>query len=321
MRYLIGSALLILFFACDNTIKGTVASPPEEIAKKKTEREKLIKAKGLDIKPIKTTGFASPECIHWNGQFFFVSNVGKELKPMEEDNDGYINTVSFKGKIEKEKFITGLNAPKGMFQVNDLLYVADIDKVRVFEAEVGQAIDLIDFSKENASFLNDITFAPGKLYVSATNLGQIFEIDLKTNKYKKLEVEGDLTSVNGLHFDYRAQQLYFVGFGKDGQPDGGIYRINMKAPKLKAIKVCDHKGMLDGVGKISKHELLVSDWNGEFPLIKINLQDGSFEKIEAPEKINGPADFSFTQRGSMLWIPAMMDGNIHGFPIATKFNK
>ncbi len=42
-------------------------------------------------------GFSSPESIAWDGSHYYVSNVGKELKPMENDGDGFISRMDAKG--------------------------------------------------------------------------------------------------------------------------------------------------------------------------------------------------------------------------------
>jgi hypothetical protein len=42
-------------------------------------------------------GFASPESIAWDGTHYYVSNVGKELKPTEKDGVQFLNDVCAAG--------------------------------------------------------------------------------------------------------------------------------------------------------------------------------------------------------------------------------
>mgnify|MGYP000385513130 CR=1 FL=1 len=78
-------------------------------------------------------GFSSPESIAWDGSHYYVSNVGKELKPMEKDGDGFISRMDAKGEILQLDFIGKLNAPKGMIVIEKTLYVCDVDVLLGFD--------------------------------------------------------------------------------------------------------------------------------------------------------------------------------------------
>ncbi len=81
------------------------------------------------IKQIWSTGkiFQVPESVlyYHNSDVLFVSNIVGN--PSGEDGRGFISKLSTQGKIINLKWITGLNAPKGMAVFNDKLYVADIN--------------------------------------------------------------------------------------------------------------------------------------------------------------------------------------------------
>lgn len=83
------------------------------------------------IKEVK--GFAHPESIYVDKNEIYVSNLGKELDPLAKDNDGFISKLDKNGDILQLKFISNLNAPKGMFKIKDILYVVDIDVVYGFK--------------------------------------------------------------------------------------------------------------------------------------------------------------------------------------------
>lgn len=78
-------------------------------------------------------GFKSPESIFVDKNSVYVSNVGEKLEPLAKDNDGFISKLDKNGKVLEHKFISNLNAPKGMMEVVNTLYVVDINVVRGFD--------------------------------------------------------------------------------------------------------------------------------------------------------------------------------------------
>src|SRR5665213_477048 len=88
-------------------------------------------------------GFQTPESVLYDdgADRYLVSNINGD--PGKADNNGYISDVSPDGKITTEKWIAGgankvtLNAPKGTGIANGVLYVADIDNVRMFDMKTG----------------------------------------------------------------------------------------------------------------------------------------------------------------------------------------
>ena len=74
-------------------------------------------------------GFSNPESVIYDAQLnhFYVSNVNGA--PNEKAGNGFISIVSFDGRMIQEKWMIGLNAPKGLAIHNRTLYVADIDEL------------------------------------------------------------------------------------------------------------------------------------------------------------------------------------------------
>ena len=52
-----------------------------------------------------------------------------KFKPLEEDENGYISKLDSNGNYVEKKWVTGLDAPKGLAIVKDHLFVADINKI------------------------------------------------------------------------------------------------------------------------------------------------------------------------------------------------
>ncbi|MEO2064920.1 MAG: ATP/GTP-binding protein, partial [Desulfurobacteriaceae bacterium] len=107
-------------------------------------------------------GFKTPESAQCYEGKVYVSNVGN-LPPDAKDGDGYIALVSKDGKILNDKFITGLNAPKGITFCSGKLFVTDIDRVVVADPERGRILKEVPI--KGAKFLNDATCYRGKVFV------------------------------------------------------------------------------------------------------------------------------------------------------------
>ena len=72
---------------------------------------------------------------------YLVSNINGA--PLDKDNNGYITELSPDGKVVNAKLVEGgkgkvtLHAPKGSALKDGVLYVADIDTVRLFDRKTG----------------------------------------------------------------------------------------------------------------------------------------------------------------------------------------
>ncbi len=61
----------------------------------------------------------------------YVANING--KPTEKNNMGFISKVSLDGKIDTLKWVSGMNAPKGMGINGNMLYVTDIDRIHAID--------------------------------------------------------------------------------------------------------------------------------------------------------------------------------------------
>jgi hypothetical protein len=75
--------------------------------------------------------------------------------PWDADGKGGVGKLSMDGKSYDSTWITGLNAPKGMGQVGNRLYIADISDVVVIDIPTGKIEKKIKL--DSAQGLNDIT--------------------------------------------------------------------------------------------------------------------------------------------------------------------
>jgi len=253
-------------------------------------------------------GFSSPESTIINGNYLYVSNVGKELKPTVKDADGFISKLSKDGAIENLHFIDGLDAPKGMSIVNNTLFVADIDTLRGFDLESKKEIFNLVFNDTN--FLNDITVKDDNtIFVSSSDLSAVYEVDITNKQYKKIV---DLTTANGLFYEdgilYGAQLGSSVNSMFDAK--GSFFQIDLKNGNKKT-QLGTFKGVLDGVYKVGD-KLYVSDWvnfekSGIIRIYDLKTKEQSILNVEP---FMGAADFWIDEKTNKLYLPQMLGGKV-----------
>src|SRR5256885_1840762 len=118
------------------------------------------------VKPvwILTDGFRLPEsaCYDPKTKKVFVSNMGSA--PDAKDGSGYIAVVTLDGKVESAKWVTDLNAPKGIRTFEDTLWVSGIDELIGIDIPTAKVTKRV--KPEGAKFLNDVAIAKdGTVYV------------------------------------------------------------------------------------------------------------------------------------------------------------
>ena len=158
-------------------------------------------------------GFATPESVVFDKKrdVYLVSNINGS--PHAKDQNGFISKITpeadNKYKVET-KFIDGsqsksaLDAPKGLAIVGDTLYVADIDRVRLFDATSGVSQGEIELP--GATFANGIAGGKnGLVYVTDSGLDEKFASNgsdavwlIKKGKAKKLVSGAELGGPNGV---------------------------------------------------------------------------------------------------------------------------
>jgi hypothetical protein len=257
------------------------------------------------------SGFSSPESVISDGKFIYVSNLGLKPQPTVKDTDGYISKLSLKGEIIKMKFISGLNAPKGMAVAGNKLYVTDIDAVKGFDLKTGTEVFNLSFEKEKLSFLNDLCSKDEKhLFVSATDVSKIFEIDLAAKKYAELLTTDSLLNPNGLFYDGTIKALYVVTMNKKGR----LYSVVLGEKKNMRVTIFSEVGLYDGLCKAGK-DFFVSDWGfdgkGKIKLFNSLEMKFSTPDLKGKNIFSGPADFFYNEKTKKFWVPEMLTGNLH----------
>jgi hypothetical protein len=268
----------------------------------------LLSAKAQKIKEI--GGFQNPESVIAHKDQLFVSNTGEKLDPIAKDGDGYITMLNREdGKVIEQKFISGLNSPKGMYIKCGVLYIADIDKIVGYNIKTKKKVFEADLSKFGVTYANDLARAHGGFYVSATLNDAVYKVCKKKAKVKQLKIKGDVKGANGL-FRKPGGRLYVANYGRADQPDGGFGRIKRCHKKYVEF----HKGgIYDGIVKY-KGRLLVTDWvnsaESKGRLVAYKHCKKKFTEINLGRTIDGPSDIYKDKKHRVLWIPAMKENKI-----------
>jgi len=264
---------------------------------------------------VKFTGFSTPESVLYDAENdrYLVSNI--DGKPGDADGKGFISELTPDGGVKTLKWIEGgqkkvtLNAPKGMAIVKGVLYVADLDVVRTFDAKTGAP--KADIKLEGATFANDIAASTdGKLYVSDTGMkqeGNDFKPTgtdavwiIENGKAKTLAKSADLGRPNGLLVD--GKSVWVVTFGS-----GELYQLDEKGQKSGAVK--PPKGTLDGLIN-ANGRVLVSSWEGQ----AIYERKGeSF--VPVLEQLSTPADIGFDSKRSRVLVPRFTSDTVEAYDL------
>ena len=101
-------------------------------------------AQGLEKVWETTTELKTPESVLYDEErdIIYVSNINGS--PAELDGNGFISILDSNGKIKNLKWVTGLNAPKGMAIYKTKLFVSDIKQLVEIDIKSGKILKKYD---------------------------------------------------------------------------------------------------------------------------------------------------------------------------------
>ncbi len=259
-------------------------------------------------------GFSTPESVLYDAKndVYLVSNINGG--PSAADNNGFISRVSPDGSkvdlkwIEAGKSGVKLDAPKGSAIVGTTLYVADLTRLRTFDAGTGKPRGEIPLP--GCTFANDVAAGPGGTVfvsdsgikiddkgVTPTGSDAVYVVD--HGRAKVLAKGEDLGHPNGLFF--AGDKLWVVTFGS-----GEMYSLDKAGKKGDAQKL--PKGQLDGIVPVGD-AFLVSSWEAQGVY---KGKPGASWDLVLPG-LKAPADIGLdTKRGRVL-VPLFMDGVVEAY--------
>ena len=261
----------------------------------------------LEVKWV-VDGLNEPESVVFDkkNSAIYISNINGD--PLKIDKNGYISKISVDGQILDKKWITGLDAPKGMAIFNDYLFVADVNKIwRINTSNKKKKL----FSVNGAGFLNDLVVdKKGRIYASDMFKNRIYQLkneNITIWKQSKL-----LDSPNGLLIE--GNYLIIACWGKiksgfDTEIKGKLIKVNLKTREIQKFFSTRPIGNLDGIVFNKDNGYLSTDWiNGKlFSINKKGIVTNSF-------KINkGAADLEILMHKNLILIPMMKNNNLTAF--------
>jgi sugar lactone lactonase YvrE len=292
MKIIIGMLVVALFASC-GSMESKSDIGPETI-------------KDTAWNGNESTFWKAPESVFFNKgtDQLFVSNIsgGGTVK----DKDGWITLMSATGEVIKEKWITGLNGPKGMRASGDYLWVSDIDQVVSIRISTGKILKR--YTIPNAKFLNDIAIdTNGTIYVSDTIGSAIYNRTRAGKEFKPFMTGAKLESPNGLY--YKAGKLYVAAWGLttdwSTKTPGKLYSINLKNKSMTNITK-EPLGNLDGLEIDDNGQFLVSDWvSGK--IFRVSPEGASVKLYEFPK---GAADIAYIPGKNLIIVPQMQENKV-----------
>ncbi|HES59872.1 MAG TPA: hypothetical protein ENO18_05510, partial [Caldithrix sp.] len=202
----------------------------------------------------------------------YASNINGQ--PLEKNELGFISKLSPEGEVLKEKWVEGLNAPKGMGVFGNKLFVTDIDQV--IEIDIEKAEIAVRYPAEGSQFLNDISIDQlGNVYISDMSANKIYRI---SQGQIELWLESELfNSVNGLFVE---KKYLLIGIA------GSVLKADLLTKEVTAF--IKNTGGIDGLASDGGGNYIISDWQGHIHLInpnkeKIMLLDSTPEKMNAAD--------------------------------------
>ncbi len=248
------------------------------------------------------TELSVPEsvCYDAKNNRLYVSNING--KPAEKNGAGFITMLSIDGKIEKRKWITDLNAPKGMGILNGFLYVTDIDRVVKIDIAKAKVVKYIDIP--GTVFLNDIAAGDGTIYVSDMGAANNAIYRLQDDVPELLAKDREISAPNGLY--------YLNGYlliGNNG--DGKLKKLNLASGKISTVVSVGHG--IDGVIALPNNEFLISDWQGKTEYI--NSKGKKKVLVEHKEDKINAADIEYIPEKHLLLIPTFFGNTVEAYTI------
>jgi hypothetical protein len=235
----------------------------------------------------------TPESVLYDGENrIYVSNING--KPSEQDGNGFISLLDTTGKIISLKWVTGMDAPKGMAIFRDTLFVSDIDKIRLVSLSEAKIIGTVQV--EGAAFLNDIAVTDdGTAYITDTQENKIFT--LKNGNVETWLEGGLLEAPNGLTL-FKEDNLA-VGV-KDG-----VLKVMLKSKNVKMFM--DDTGPVDGIIWMDNNKFILSNWKGRILLASPGEKIVLYCKTEENKQT---ADLGFIPERKIVLVPTFYDNRV-----------
>jgi hypothetical protein len=229
----------------------------------------------------------------------FVSCINGN--PSDKNRTGFISKLRPDGTIESLNWVSGLNAPKGMGIIGNLLYVADIDQLVIID--IPTAIVIEKLNVEGASFLNDVSIGPdGKVYFTDSDTGYIW---IYSNGVMKSWITEGLNRPNGLYVE--ESRVLLTSSGSEDlkvidKSTGNIETVTSGIGQGDGIEFTGSAGFY-----------ITTSWAGEIFLILPDYSKISLLKT-SDQEINS-ADIGFNTAAQVLYVPTFYNNRVVAYKL------
>jgi outer membrane protein assembly factor BamB len=266
-------------------------------------------ASGQPAKVWETSGFQQPESAlpDLASGIIYVSNVAGG--PAARDGNGFISKLTLDGKVTAEKWVTGLDSPKGLALVGGRLFVADLDQL--VEIDVRTGTIAARHQAPGAKILNDVAAdADGRIYVSDWPGNAIWR--LADGTFEKWLESDALKGPNGLLVE--SDRLVVAAWGAmkedfSTETPGNLLTVSLADKTIANLGSGKPVGNLDGLEPFDAESYLVTDWVAG----KVFQISRSGEAKELLRLSQGSADLGFISSSRTAIIPLMVDGKVAAY--------
>lgn len=263
---------------------------------------------------IKDAGFATPESMEYyaDEDVYLVANINGS--PFEKDDNGFISKVTPDGQVSELKWIDGaspdieLDAPKGFEVIGKRLYVADIDRVRVFELPSGKQLNDIEIA--GSSFINGLSQdGHGGFYLTDSGMAPGFKpsgtdalYHVKPDgSYQTLRKEA-LGHPNGVAADGDNILMVTLGSGK-------LFYMDAQG-KTHALMTLPFN-RLDGLLKLDDGRIITSSWAAS-SIFAIHPNQTVERLVDG---LKSPADLGLDTKRNRLLVPLFLKDEVLIYPL------
>ncbi len=260
-------------------------------------------------------GFAEPESVVVDASHnrLIVSNI--DGHPGQADGKGFLSLVTRDGQLTNLKWVSGLDAPKGMAIHDGMLYVSDITRLHVVDLDRGELIE--SHEPVSARFLNDVTVTDG---------GEVFVTDMMANAVYRLR-DGHFVRWSQDHRLHHPNgilaqdgRLIVGNWGRGLQADfttkepGALLAMELADRRVRTLPNGDALGNIDGIAAVGGY-LVVSDWI-EGTLRLLPRGPGEPGEVLTYPLEPGVADIGGTDE--YLYVPLMHSGEVAAYRVSPR---
>lgn len=254
-------------------------------------------------------GLEQPESVAYDADrgVYYVSNLSGGAS--EKNGEGYLTLVSEDGQVLEERWVDGLDSPKGVAVHEGTVYTADIDRLVAIDAESGEVTG--EYPASGAQFLNDVTVdGQGRVYVSDSNVNAVYRL---AGGSLETWLEGNrIKAPNGLLAEEDRLIVAATTFAHDSPGDVRHFQyVDYPTREITIPQGDSPMGNIDGIKPDDTGGYFVSEW-GPGTVSYFHPSTGTELLRELGQ---GAADLEYRIDERLLVVPVMMSHRLVAFSV------